>query len=170
MKTRVIPAQITTVEDKIAGSLNFTQIILLMIPIFWLMIVYTLLYPQMQFAWYKLPLFLIVLLSCLILAVRIKGKVIIHWLIILLRYNTRPTYYLFDKNEAYLRTLDLVVQKQRKSTAKSPAKQKKEAQNPDLSIGDLIRLEGIIANPKYNLSIKTGKKGGLRVAFEQNQK
>jgi hypothetical protein len=33
MRTRVIPAQITTVEDRIAGNLNLTQILLLMIPV-----------------------------------------------------------------------------------------------------------------------------------------
>ena len=40
MRTTVIPAQITTVEDKIAGSLNLTQILILMIPVFWATIVY----------------------------------------------------------------------------------------------------------------------------------
>jgi len=29
MRTTIIPAQITTVEDKIAGSLNMTQILIL---------------------------------------------------------------------------------------------------------------------------------------------
>ena len=55
MKVRSIPAQITTVEDKIAGNLNLTQILLLMIPVFWLMIVYTIFPPYMEFSVYKFP-------------------------------------------------------------------------------------------------------------------
>jgi len=34
MRTRVIPAQITTVEDKIVGNLNLMQMAILMVPIF----------------------------------------------------------------------------------------------------------------------------------------
>ena len=33
MKTTVVPAQVTTVEDKIAGNLSFVQIIILIITI-----------------------------------------------------------------------------------------------------------------------------------------
>lgn len=172
MKTRVIPAQITTVEDKIAGNLSLTQILLLMTPVFWMMVVYALLVPQMQFSWYKLPLFLIVLFACLILSLRIKGRVMLHWLVTLLRYNLRPKYYLFDKNESYMRTLYLPAfeRNRRKLFSKSPAKQEKKATNPNISFGDLIRLENLITNPKYSLSVKLGRKGGLNVAFEQNQK
>jgi len=171
MKVRSIPAQITTVEDKIAGNLNLTQMILLVIPIFWIMIVYALIYPQMHFAWYKLPIILIIGLVCCVLALRIRGKVVLNWLVILLRYNSRPTFYLYDKNDSYMRTIDLPVFKsdKRKIYSKSPAKQEKKAKlNP--SLGDLVRLEEFIANPKYSFSIKSGRKGGLNVAVEQNQK
>ena len=34
MKMTVVPAQVTTVEDRIIGSLGFSQILLLVIPIF----------------------------------------------------------------------------------------------------------------------------------------
>ncbi len=60
MKTQVIPAQITTIEDKIAGNFSLTQILLLMFPVFWAAAVYTLLSPSLQLAWYKLPVILIV--------------------------------------------------------------------------------------------------------------
>lgn len=172
MKTQVIPAQITTVEDKIAGNLNLTQIFLLMIPVFWMMIVYTLIYPQMHFAWYKLPILLIVSVICLILSLRIKGKVVLNWLVILIRYNSRPTYYLYDKNDSYLRTIDLPVFKteKRRIFSKSPAKQEKKVTKTTIALGDLVRLEGLIANPKFSFSIKSGRKGGLNVAVEQNQK
>lgn len=169
MKTTVIPAQITTVEDRIAGNLNLTQMILLIIPIIWTMVVYALLYPAMKLSIYKVPLMVLVTVICLILAIRIKGKVLIHWLIILLRYNLRPKYYLYNKNEAYLRDIDLPVFKaEKRKLSKSPAKQEKKVK-ANITLGDLARLEDFITNPKYGFSIKLNKKGALNVAFEQNK-
>ncbi len=109
MRTTVIPAQITTVEDKIAGSLNLTQIMILMVPVFWTTAVYTIFSPAMHLAWYKIPVILIVLFACLILSLRIKGKVLVEWLLVLAKYYGRPKYYLFNKNDSYLRSLDLPV-------------------------------------------------------------
>ena len=172
MRTAVIPAQITTVEDKIAGNLNLTQIMLLMVPVIWGTIVYTSLPPTMHIAWYKLPLVLLVLLLSLTLAVRIKGKVVLHWVIILLRYNTRARYYLFNKNDQTSRMMDFPVfeRSPKKILKKAPAKQEKETHSPSISIGDLIRLEGLLANPRVSFSLKSAKKGALNVAFEQVQK
>src|SRR3990167_7044697 len=138
MRSTVIPAQITTVEDRIAGNLNLTQMILLIIPVLWTMVVYILLFPTMQFATYKLPIIGLVTIFCLFLAIRVKGKVVIQWLIILLRYNLRPKYYLFDKNEAYLRDIDLPVfeRKTRKLFSKAPAKQEKKVNKPVISFSD----------------------------------
>ena len=109
MRTRVIPAQITTVEDKIAGNLNITQIGLLMVPIFFGTLVYMLFPPIMYIAWYKLAVILFVLFISVLLALRIKGKVVLHWVIILIQYNLRPKYYLFNKNDDYARTMDIII-------------------------------------------------------------
>ena len=172
MRTTVIPAQITTVEDKIAGNLNLTQIMLLMVPVIWGTIVYTILPPTMHLAWYKLPLVLVVLILSLTMALRIKGKVVLHWVVILLRYNTRPKYYLFNKNDQTSRIMDFPVfeKSHKKVLKKAPAKQEKETHKASVSIGDLIRLEGLITSPKYSFSLKSAKKGGLYVALEQVQK
>ena len=101
MRSKPIPAQITTVEDKIAGNLNLTQIMLLMVPVFFTTAAYAVFPPTMQLAIYKIPLVLVVLVLSLILSMRIKGKVVLNWLVILLRYNTRPRYYLFNKNDIH---------------------------------------------------------------------
>lgn len=172
MKVRSIPAQITTVEDKIAGNLNLTQILLLMIPVFWLMIVYTLFTPTMHFALYKIPLFLIVGVTSLILSIRIKEKIILNWLTILLRYNTRAKYYLFDKNDSYMRAMDLITFEgsKKKQPAKSTSKKTERTDNTAIALGDLVKLERLLIDPKYSFSIKSQKKGSLYVAFEQNQK
>lgn len=172
MRTTVIPAQITTVEDKIAGNLNLTQILILMVPVFCTTIVYTLFSPVMHLAWYKLPLILFVLILCLTLAMRIKGKVLVEWLLVFFKYYLRPKYYLLNKNDSYLRNLDLPVfeKKPAKLFRVKPAKQEAKQILPKWSIADFVKLERLIASSKYTMSYKSGKKGGVNVAFEQIQK
>jgi hypothetical protein len=172
MRTTVIPAQITTVEDKIAGSLNLTQILLLMVPVFWTTIVYTLFYPSMKLVWYKPPLVVLVLIISLILAVRIKGKIVLHWLLMLFRFNTRPKYYLFNKNDSYLRTIDMPVfeKKQHKLFKKAKVTREVKAAIPHFNPSEMIQFENVIRNQNISLSFKTSKKGGFNVAFEQIQK
>ncbi len=172
MKTTVIPAQITTIEDKIAGNLNLTQILILMVPVFWTTIVYTLLSPAMHLAWYKIPLVLGVLFICLLLSLRIKGKVVVSWLGVLFKYNIRPKYYVFNKNVSYLRSLDLpeFEKHEVKLLHKNVAKKEVKQPNYTFSIADFVKFENMIGNPKYTLSYREGKKGGINVAFRQVQK
>lgn len=172
MRTTVIPAQITTIEDKIAGNLNLTQILILMVPIFWTTIVYALLSPRMKLMWYKFPLVLIVLFICLTLSLRIKGKVVLNWLIVVLKFNIRPKFYLFNKNDTYQRVIDLPVfpKKQIKLPAIKTAKKEAVKPTPNFNISDFAKLENFIKNPKYSLSFKSAKKGGVDVAFEQIKK
>jgi hypothetical protein len=172
MRSQPIPAQITTVEDKIAGNLNLTQIMLLMVPVFFTTAAYAIFPPKMQLAMYKLPLVFLVLIICLILSMRIKGKVVLNWLVILLRYNIRPSYYMFNKNDVYLRTLDMPVfeKKQRRLFKKAPAKQEKKAQVPTFALHDLVKFQRVINDPNYSFVLKAGKKGGFNVSVGQIQK
>jgi hypothetical protein len=169
MRTTVIPAQITTVEDKIAGNLNLTQIFILMIPVFWTTIVYAIFPLRMRMEWYKLPLILTVLILCLILSLRIKGKVVLNWLIVLIRYNLRPKYYLFNKNDTYLRALDLPQIPKRPYKLPEFANFQIKSPFTASSIRAIgrIKLRSFIKNPKYTLSLKPNKKGGLYVGLEQ---
>lgn len=166
MKVQRIPAQITTVEDKIAGNISLTQIALFIVPVFWAMIIFTLFTPIMDLALYKLPVIIIPSLLVLTLAIRIKGKLILNWLIVLITYNTRAKYYIFDKNDMYLRTLDLPqVEKSQKKTEIRTKEVKPATHTPNL--GELIRLDRILSNPNVSFSIKAAKKGGVYVALEQ---
>ncbi len=165
MRTTVIPAQITTVEDKIAGSLNMTQVMLLMVPVIFTTIAYAVLPPRMHIEVYKIVLVLIVLLISLILSLRIKGKVVLSWLVILFTYNVRARYYVFNKNDIFLR--DIVLPKTQKTKAKLLEKAillneaKLKAKLPDIQ--DSIKIKNFIKNPNYSLSVKPTKKGGLYV-------
>ena len=171
MRTRVIPAQITTVEDKIVGSLNLMQIMMLMAPVFFMTLIYAIIPPSMSFVAYKLTLSAIFFVVCITLSLRIKGKVVIHWLSILIRYNLRARYYIYNKNESYLRTLYLPVNKtpnDKKKVVK--AKVESKVKPAVYRIKNLMSLENMIGNEEVDFRYKIGKKAGLNVAFEQIKK
>ena len=170
MRTTVIPAQITTVEDKIAGNLSMTQIVILLIPIFFGTFVFAILPPSMHVALYKLPVVLFVLLVCLILSLRVKGKVVASWLLVLLAYNTRATYYVFNKNDTYLRDMPEFEKSNEKETLKAVVKKELAIPAKTFGVKELKELEAFIRNPKYSFSLKPGKKGGLYVAVSEIEK
>jgi len=164
MKTTIIPAQITTVEDKIAGKLSLTQIMILMIPVFWSGLVYILFLPRMEFTSYKVIISIPVLITAFVLSLRIDDKLVINWLMLLLRYNTRPKYYVFNKNDAFLRTLDIpVLPKKMTKFVKAEVKTESKARS---GVKEWIVFE----KGKENIRFKTNGKGGINVIFNQIEK
>lgn len=113
MRTTVIPAQVTTVEDTIAGNLTLTQINLLITPVLFSTIIYATLPQRMAFSPYKIPLIAILALVCIILSLRIKGRLVLNWLKILISYLLRPHLYLFNKNTTFSREVMLAPAKER---------------------------------------------------------
>ena len=148
MRTTIIPAQITTVEDKVAGSLNMTQVLILMTPILWTAIVYILLMPSMKLTSLKLVLIIISTTISGILALRIKDKIVAEWLGVLLKYRLRPKYWLYNKNDITNRIIDIpntpdIALIPRKSSKKVSSKHKTE-----INISDLVRFEQLIESGK----------------------
>lgn len=103
MKTVIIPAQITTVEDKIIGNLTLVQLVLLILPVILDFLIYGILPRQLRLSLYKLPLLVTVTVIFASMALRIKGKLVLDWVIVLAKYQTRDKLYVFDKNTDYLR-------------------------------------------------------------------
>lgn len=167
MKQQVIPAQITTVEDRIAGNLNFTQIILLMIPLFSLMITYAILPRPMHLTLYKIPVIIVVTLLCSILSLRIKGKVVLQWLTIFLTYNIRPTFYLNDKNHSYNRNVIFPTERLKRRKQQVQTKLTQQAVPTSKDSFTHIRLEDIVGTAKISFSVRTETKGGFNVAIKQ---
>jgi len=152
MRTTIIPAQITTVEDKVAGSLNMTQVLILMTPILWTAIVYILLMPSMKLTSLKLVLIIISTTISGILALRIKDKIVAEWLGVLLKYRLRTKYWLYNKNDITNRIVDIpdipdIVLVPRKSSKKVINKQKTE-----INIADLVRFEQLVDSGKVAVS------------------
>jgi len=171
MKTVAIPAQITTVEDRIAGNLNLTQLLLLMFPVLFGALVYIVFLPALSFSLYKVPLVVLSIIVCLPLAIRIRGKLVLSWLTVILAYNLRAKYYVFDKNDTYARKMQLpAFEKKKHILFKKAVKEEKQKVFPALSVANLLKLDDLVTNPKYNFTLKNSAKGGFHVAFEQEQK
>lgn len=157
MRTTIIPAQITTVEDKIAGSLNFAQILLFMAPVLFGTLVYTLFLPFMRIMPYKIGLVLLVALICLVLAIRVKEKIVAEWLVVLLRYKLRPKYYHFNKNDLTERIVDLPFIEPAQNLKKALVKNQKKLER-ELSVKELVKLEQAMSSRRLAVSFRFGGK------------
>ena len=73
MRSTVVPAQVTTVEDRIMGNLGFSQLALLVLPVFIAAAIFAGLPPVMHGSLYKYVASVVVALIMGFLAVRIKG-------------------------------------------------------------------------------------------------
>jgi hypothetical protein len=167
MKIAVVPAQITTVEDRIIGSMGFSQVLLLVVPIFVSAGLYAILPPIMGNAPYKYIAILVITLICAVLAIRIKGKIIANWLITIIRYNVRPRYYLFNKNTVALRENYDQVSQTKTATSKTKTKQRTRVSLPKLDAMEAARVLATIENPAARLQFETTKKGGLHVRLTE---
>lgn len=167
MKMTVVPAQVTTVEDRIIGNLGFSQILLLIVPVFAAAGIFVLLPPFMGGALYKYVIMGVVALLFGLLSIRIKGKIVALWLVTVLRYNLRPKYYLFNKNVTTGRDEyhgKAVAPEAKEATEKKPVKKTSLNQ---LDIPTTARILATIENPATNFRLETGKKGNLHVRFTE---
>ena len=168
MKMTVVPAQVTTVEDRIIGNLGFSQILLLIVPVFTAAGIFTLLPPFMGGALYKYVLMGVVALLFGLLSIRIKGKILASWLVTILRYNLRPKYYLYNKNTESLR--ETYPTKKEEPEKATTTKTQRHTARPQLDIPATARVLATIENPAAKVRFETGKKGNLHVRLTEIEK
>lgn len=166
MRSTIIPAQITTVEDKIAGSLNFTQMILLMIPVLWSLLLYAFFPPVMHLNSVKDILISLVFIVSVILAFRIRGHIILEWILIYGRYSLRPSYYVFDKNDPLYREIVPPV-KTKTTETKVSATDSTAKVHSSIPIKALISLDTLLTDARGKVQFKALKDGRLNVAYQQ---
>ena len=94
MKTSVVPAQVTSIEDTITAKLSLTQIVLLILPVFLAAIIFTGLPPSLHIKLYKLILTVVIAIPITTLALRINGQLLLRWLVMLSTYQVRPRRYI----------------------------------------------------------------------------
>lgn len=163
MRTTVIPAQITTVEDRIAANLNLTQIILLLASLFVATFIYAVFPHRLSLTLYKYPLFIIDFIVFITLSLRIKGRVVLNWLFVLSTYYFRPRYYVFNKNDIVLRNVVMPVFQTKKKT-KAIAHSKETIVVEKIKLAEQMVVENILNNPNAKISFK---KGGVNVYVQE---
>lgn len=163
MKTTPIPAQVTTVEDKIAGGLSMVQLILLLTPLFISVFVFAVLPERMYFNLYKVVLMVLSLVVFLTLAIRVKERIVLTWLILLVSYHLRPHIFVFDKNDDYLREDKPSKNNEVKNSSTNKQALKKKERKNNLSVLNLIQLENLINARNTKMAIKFSQKRRFRL-------
>ena len=166
MKTTIVPAQITDVEDRIAGSLSFKQMVLFMTPVFLGAAVFALVPPFATFRIFKLVTACVIAFICIVLAIRIRGRLIAEWITVLSRYNLRPRNYVFNKNDLFMRP------KPTKDVKKVQAPERTKQPREDIPLPNLRPIESfglreLIHDPSADFHFSVSKKGGLHVRFKE---
>lgn len=165
MKTTVIPAQITTIEDRIAGSLTFPQIVLMVIPLLTSTAIYVSIPPRMHFSVIKIVLICLQFLFFGLLAIRFRGKIVADWLVIFLRFTLRPRRYVFTKNDMTAREFEILTFKE-PEVIKEKKIHKQDTVPEFLSLPDTNKANRLLENPALTVSFKLAKKGGLDVSLK----
>jgi len=123
-----------------------TQIVLIASALFIGVAIFAVLPEKLQFNLYKIPLITFTTLSCFTLSFRIKGRVLLNWILLLSGYFIRPKLYVFDKNDSYLR--DIVYLPEIQLIKKKTIQEEKatiKAKTADGVISDFGQLEKILA-------------------------
>lgn len=167
MRTTIVPAQITTVEDRIAGRLGLSQLLLLIMPIFGGSALFVILPPFFAYAIYKVVFITCVAILSALLAIRIKGKILLFWAVTLLRYNLRPRYYLFNKNSAHMRDIVSAELMEDEVIEEVQPQLIVPARKIHLTTAERVEIESLIDNPAADMYFTTNKKGELSVHFTE---
>lgn len=160
MKRSIVPAQITTVEDRVLGNLTPYQAALISLPLIFGVLFYAALPPHFHLKLYKIILIGGLELIGAILSIRVDDQMLVFWLITRLRYNLRPRYYVYDKNDTYLRNMSDFTPVTTEDTNVEEAAAPSEVQ--EVTPKDAVRIEEIMADELVNLRFKTVK-GKLNV-------
>jgi hypothetical protein len=166
MRISIVPAQITTVEDKIAGNISVQQAALLGIPILFGFIVALVLPPSGEFVAYKITIVAVLFTICGSLAIRIKGRIVAKWIGLFAVYCARPRYYVYDKNTTYLRDDKLENMEVKVEKAVSVTK-KPKLQARNIAAHEFARLEQLALDTRASMKFEVGKKGELNVRITE---
>lgn len=161
MKTTVVPAQITTVEDKIAGSLNFIQIMLLIASLIIGAAIYGVVPPRIHLTTIKLILIAFEFSVLGGMAIRIKGKILAEWLIVILRFRLRPRIYVFTKNDLFARNIIAIGREEK--TERSMTKSYETTNDKKKEIGN----DRYFDDSDISITVRPSKKGGLDVSLRE---
>jgi PrgI family protein len=99
MKVSIVPAEMTSVQDKIIGNLNITQVVLLTLPLIFSIIIFLVIPPFSKTSILKIFISGILLVIFGIMSINIEGKIILEHSKIIYKYLIRPKIYLHTLRE-----------------------------------------------------------------------
>ncbi|HUA13578.1 MAG TPA: PrgI family protein [Candidatus Sulfotelmatobacter sp.] len=103
MKTSNIPAQITTVEDKITGNLSFKQLLILVAAICSDFLIFIVVPRPLKISALKVAICCAVTALISSLAYKHDGRLLYSWARLIYRFNSRPRFYVYNKNDLSFR-------------------------------------------------------------------
>lgn len=165
MRSSIVPAQITTVEDKIAGNISVRQAILLGTPILFGFVISVLFPPSGEIVGYKIVITVILFAACGSLAIQIKERLLLDWTKLLISYYTRPDFYVYDKNSTYLRNIADVEKVEDLNSEVVVVKKTPPVSN--ISPKEFTRLKKLAVDKRSGVKFKVGKKGELNVQITE---
>ena len=169
MRVSIVPAQITTVEDKIAGNISVQQAALLGIPILAGFAIAVVLPPSGEFVAYKMMVVAALFVICGLLALRIKGRIVAKWIMLFAVYMTRPRYFIYNKNTSYLRDVAQVQTVDAKADAPLPHQKKHDIKIGKIAPHEFARLESFALDTRARMKFEVGKKGKLNVRITETE-
>ena len=164
MKTAIVPAQVTTVEDRLAGNLTISQLLLMVAGLGFATLVYLVVRPKGHLAPVKDVFIATALLIFGGVSIRIRGKIVADWLIILTRFQLRPRRYVFTKNDLPTREIP-VLKKELKPVNSAKAEPKKTNAPEALSISERVKAGILLDNPALMVRFVAAEKGGIDVSL-----
>lgn len=169
MRTTTVPAQVTTLEDRVIGNMGGTQSVLVIIATLCATAIYIFLPPFFAYDGYKLLPMGCIAAACGLLAIKVRGRIILAWIIVMGRYVVRPRYYIYDKRSTYLRDISVPSPVKEEIEVVKTELPRKSVSRSYLAAHEAIAVEEFVANPQTDLHIKTDRKGRLSVHFNENK-
>lgn len=164
MKTAIVPAQVTTVEDRIAGNLTVSQLMLLVAGLGFATLIYLAVGPRYHMTLVKGVSATFIALVFGSLSLRIRGKIVADWLIILTRFWQRPRRYVFTKNDLQTRMVPMPLAEP-KPVVTTKTKSTKELVTELLSVTDQVKVGDLLDNPALAVRFVLAEKGGIDVSL-----
>ena len=121
--------------------------------------------PNFHLTLYKIGIAVVLEIVGATLSIRIKDKIVLLWLITVLKYNLRPRYYLYNKNDTFMRPA--IVDEPEKAAEKAAVPAAAAPKVPTLALHDALRVREIMADPRANLQYIARKDGKLNVVIQE---
>lgn len=99
MRTTIIPAQITSVEDKITSFLNLKQIVILVFNLIFVMIIFLIIPPFIKFSIIKMIFTFLLSIIIAPLSFKYRGVLLLDYLKLILDFKLRPKVYVLIRDD-----------------------------------------------------------------------